>query len=138
MTKRRKVRVIAIPPWLPDDDLQTRTVFEKCLGQTFEVVGEKGDLLELEVGAVMGVEPYIHSIWIEESYTDASLIEVRLSGKMLNFVIEAIEYRIAAYERAMDASAISEDDLADMSNDKLVLRAAADDMIERYKRWKEA
>lgn len=138
MAKRRKVRVIAIPPWLPADDLQTRTVFEKCLGQTFEVVGEKGDLLELEVGAVMGVEPYMHSIWIEESYTDASLIEVRLSGKMLNFVVEAIEYRIAAYERAMDDSSISEDDLADMSNDKLVLRAAADDMLERYKRWKEA
>jgi hypothetical protein len=138
MQKKRQVRVIAIPPGLPDDDLQTRAVFEKCIGQTFEVVGEQDDLLELEVGAVMGVEPHIHSIWIEEAYTDASLIEVRLSGKMLGFVIEAIEYRIAGYNRAMDDPTISEDDLADMSNDRAVLRAAADDMIARYERWKEA
>ena len=107
---------MAIPPRLPNDDLQTRTVFEKCIGQTFDVVGEKDDLLELEVGVVMGVEPYMHSIWIEKAYTDASLIEVRFSSKMLSFVIEAIEYRIAAYDRAMKDPAISENDLADMSN----------------------
>jgi hypothetical protein len=63
------VLVIAIPPDLPHDDLNTPELFAKCLGHSFEVVGRHGDLLELAVGRVMGVAPYLHSIWIEEKYT---------------------------------------------------------------------
>jgi hypothetical protein len=34
-----KVKLVGIPPDVQDkDDLQTRTLFEKCLGQTFVVV----------------------------------------------------------------------------------------------------
>jgi hypothetical protein len=33
-------------------------------------VGQNGDLLELAIGKVMGFTPYMHSIWIEEQFTD--------------------------------------------------------------------
>jgi hypothetical protein len=64
------VRVIAIPPNLPQDDLHTPELFAKCLGHSFEVVNRNGNLLELAVGEVMGVQAFIHSIWIEEAYTE--------------------------------------------------------------------
>jgi hypothetical protein len=69
-TAKQRVRVIAIPPNLPQDDLHTPELFAKCLGHSFEVVGRNGDLLELAVGEAMGVAPYLHSIWIEEQYTE--------------------------------------------------------------------
>jgi hypothetical protein len=69
---RQRVRVTMTPPGLPQDDLNTPDLFAKCLGHSFEVVGRHGDLLELWVGEVMGVAPYIHSIWIEEKYTEIS------------------------------------------------------------------
>ncbi len=71
-TSNQRVRVIAIPPGLPQDDLNTPELFAKCLGHSFEVVGQNGELLELAVGEVMGVEPFIHSIWIEPQYTEIS------------------------------------------------------------------
>jgi hypothetical protein len=68
----QRILVTAIPPDLPQDDLNTPELFAKCLGYSFEVVGRNGDLLELAVGEVMGVAPYLHSIWIEEKYTEIS------------------------------------------------------------------
>jgi hypothetical protein len=68
--KAQRVRVIAIPPNLSQDDLNTPELFAKCLGHSFEVVGKNGDLLELAVGEAIGVAPYLHSIWIEEQYTE--------------------------------------------------------------------
>jgi hypothetical protein len=59
-----------IPPDLPQDDLNTPELFTKCLGRSFEPIGRNGELLELAVGEVMGVSPYLHSIWIEEKYTE--------------------------------------------------------------------
>ncbi len=64
------VRVIKIPGGLPDDDLRTRLVFERCLGRVFPVVGLQGGLLELDVGEVMGEKPYMHSIWIEPGFVE--------------------------------------------------------------------
>jgi hypothetical protein len=67
-----RVRITTMPPGLPQDDLNTPALFAKCLGRSFDVVDRNGDLLELAVGEVLGVAPYIHSIWIEEKYTEIS------------------------------------------------------------------
>ncbi|MBA3393748.1 MAG: hypothetical protein H0T89_13960 [Deltaproteobacteria bacterium] len=57
-----RVKLVGIPPGLRDDeDLQTRSLFEKCLGQTFVVQayepatradGSEYPLFELHVGDV--------------------------------------------------------------------------------------
>jgi hypothetical protein len=59
------VRVAALPPRIPDEP-ESKLVFERSIGRTFPVIGitEHG-LVELEVGEVMGVSAYLHSIWIE-------------------------------------------------------------------------
>lgn len=59
------VRVIAVPPSLPDNE-DTKLIFERCVGRVFPVVDVRADgLAELEVGEVMGVLASFHSIWIE-------------------------------------------------------------------------
>jgi hypothetical protein len=61
-----RVRVIGTPDNLPPDGdeagLNTTTVFRRCLGRIFPVVGfnELGHA-ELEVGEVSGKEPYMSS-----------------------------------------------------------------------------
>jgi hypothetical protein len=126
-----KARVIAVPPSLPVDDLNTPDLFAKCVGQSFEIIGRNGDLVELAVGAVRGVAPHMHSIWIETHYTDLSFTQLRLSDKMLLFIIEAVEYRIAAFTREIDDPAMSEDDVSDASNDRALLMAARAYLIGR-------
>ncbi len=56
-----KVKLIGIPPNLRDEkDMQTRTLFEKCLGQSFMVIGVlfvEGlpyPVAKLDVGHVLG------------------------------------------------------------------------------------
>jgi len=58
------VKLIGIPPNLRDTgDMRTRTLFEKCLGQTFVVVGVESfegvsyPLAKLDVGHVMARKP---------------------------------------------------------------------------------
>jgi hypothetical protein len=70
-----RVKLIGIPPNLKDDEvLQTRSLFEKCVGRCFvvaavEVVdGLTQRLARLDVGHVLGVAPYVHTIWVEEEY----------------------------------------------------------------------
>lgn len=63
-----KVEVIGIPSALPEGQLHTRHLFEMCVGRVFPIVGFQGDLLELEVGEIVGEAPYIHSIWIEREH----------------------------------------------------------------------
>jgi hypothetical protein len=69
------VRLIGIPSNLRDDEgLQTHTLFEKCLGQSFVVVGVEliegvpYPLAKLDVGHVLGEEPWKHTIWVEPDY----------------------------------------------------------------------
>jgi hypothetical protein len=126
-----RVRVIAVPPGLPNDDLGTPDLFAACVGKSFDVIGRKGDLVELAVGEVAGVEDFVHSIWIEESYTDLSFTQLRLSDKMLRFVIDAVEFRIAAYARDIADPVTSENDAADAGNDRMLLNAALDYLKER-------
>ncbi len=64
-----KVRLTGIPPGIHDDEkLQTRTLFEKCVGQTFTVAGLETveglpyQLVQLDVGHVIGEGSYLESI----------------------------------------------------------------------------
>ena len=66
-----RVRVIQAPPVsLVDDRLNTRALFELCVGRVFSVVGFNGDLLELGVGEVLGKSPSMDSIWIEREFVE--------------------------------------------------------------------
>lgn len=65
------IRVIGIPNDLPDDELQTSLVFNRCVGETFVVASVAARLIELEVGRVVGEPSWKHSIWIE-----AKLVEL--------------------------------------------------------------
>lgn len=69
------VKLVGIPPNLTDlEDLPTRTLFEKCLGQVFVVAGvETVDgvptpLARLDVGHVVGDEPWKQTVWVELEY----------------------------------------------------------------------
>ena len=70
-----KVKLIGIPPdTRNDDELQTRALFEKCLGETFTVAGLETveglpyQLVRLDVGHVLGKAPYLETIWVEPEY----------------------------------------------------------------------
>jgi len=71
------VKLIGIPPNVSDDEkLQTRTLFEKCLGQSFVIAavesfeGVPFPLARIDVGHVVGKEPWEHTIWVEAEYLD--------------------------------------------------------------------
>lgn len=70
MTIGDRVRVVKVPPDLPEGELHTRSLFESCLGRSFRIVEIKAELLELHVGEVLGKQPYMHSIWIEPEYVE--------------------------------------------------------------------
>lgn len=69
------MRLIGIPSDVRDDEeLPTRTLFEKCLGKIFtvedveSVEGLHQQLAKLEVGHVLGKPSYTHAIWVEEEF----------------------------------------------------------------------
>jgi hypothetical protein len=119
-----KARVVAIPPNLPVDDMNTPALFAKCVGHSFDIIGRDENRIELAVGEMVGEAPHMHSIWIEEAYTDLAFAELRLSSKMLRFVIDAVQFRIAAFAATIDDPQASEDEVADASNDRSLLTAA--------------
>ena len=70
-------KLICIPPNLHDDEeLQTRALFEKCLGQSFLIAavesfeGVPSLLARIDVGHIIGREPWEDTIWIEREYLD--------------------------------------------------------------------
>lgn len=72
-----KVKLIGIPPDLSNNQkLQTLTLFEKCLGETFTVAGFETveglpyQLVQLDVGHVLGKAPYLETIWVEPEYLE--------------------------------------------------------------------
>jgi hypothetical protein len=65
-----KVRIVTIPPDLPEGEIHTRSLFEMCIGKIFPIVGFQGHLLELEVGEVRGELPTMESIWIEPEHVE--------------------------------------------------------------------
>jgi hypothetical protein len=69
------VRLITIPPDVNDDrELQTRTLFEQCLGKSFAIValetvpGLPYPLVRLDVGHILGEPNYLETIWVEPEY----------------------------------------------------------------------
>lgn len=73
------VRVVGVPPDVVDKDcVNTRTVFEECVGRFFrveaieQVEGLAYPLIELHVGRVLGYENFLDSIWIEPKYVEAA------------------------------------------------------------------
>jgi len=65
-----KVRILAIPADLPESEIHTRSLFEVCKGRAFPIVGFQGNLIELEVGEVLGREQFMESIWIEPEHVE--------------------------------------------------------------------
>ena len=70
-----RVKLVSIPLDVRDkDDMQTLTLFEKCLGQTFVVAdvesidGVPFPLAKLDVGHVVGKQPWERTIWVEPEY----------------------------------------------------------------------
>ncbi|MGA9392036.1 MAG: hypothetical protein WBV69_16515 [Candidatus Sulfotelmatobacter sp.] len=70
-------KLIGIPPKVRDDEkLQTRTLFEKSLGQSFVIAavemfeGVPFLLARIDVGHVIGKEPWEHTNWVEREYLE--------------------------------------------------------------------
>lgn len=70
-----RVKLIGIPTDLKDDEeLHTRSLFEKCLGKTFliadmvTVEGLSRQLAKLDVGHVLGKPAYMDSITVEQEF----------------------------------------------------------------------
>jgi len=70
-------KLIGIPPNMRDDEeLQTRTLFEKCLGQSFVIAavesfeGVPFPMARIDVGHVIGKEPWKHTVWVEPEYLE--------------------------------------------------------------------
>ena len=68
-------KLIGTPPNLHDDEeLQTRTLFQKCLGQSFVIAAAElfkevpFPLARIEVGHVIGKQPWEQTIWVEQEY----------------------------------------------------------------------
>ena len=67
--------LIGIPPNVRAE-LQTRTLFETCLGQSFVIAavesfdGVPFPLARIDVGSVIGKEPWEHTIWVEREYLE--------------------------------------------------------------------
>jgi len=75
-----KVRLIGIPGDVRDrDDMRTRTLFEKCVGQVFDVAdletveGVPYQLAKLNVGHVIGQEEHMQAIWVEPQYLQTEI-----------------------------------------------------------------
>jgi len=69
------VTLIGIPANLQDDEeLQTRMLFQKCLGQSFVIAavetfeGVPFPLARIDVGHVLGKPAWEHTIWVEQEY----------------------------------------------------------------------
>ena len=70
-------KLIGIPPDVQDDEeLKTRSLFEKCLGQSFVISavetfdGVSFPLARIDVGHVIGKESWEHTIWVERDYLE--------------------------------------------------------------------
>ena len=59
--------------------MRTRTLFEKCVGQVFDVAdletveGVPYQLAKLNVGHVIGQEEHMQAIWVEPQYLQTEI-----------------------------------------------------------------
>jgi hypothetical protein len=66
------------------------------------------------------------------------MIKLDLSAKMLRFLIEAVDFRVAAYRVEAASGALDEDALSDISNDTALLGALNADLKRREVAWSHA
>jgi hypothetical protein len=69
--------------------------------------------------------------------TTQRMIKLELPAKMLRFVIDAVEHRIAAYSRDLAEAILSDDELADIGNDRMVLMSALNYLRQQEQAWRE-
>src|SRR3954451_4944043 len=69
------VKLVDLPPNLSDAGHQpTRTLFQKCVGRVFAIAGVEPvesmstPLAGLDIGDIIGPEPWEHTIWVEPEY----------------------------------------------------------------------
>ena len=68
-----RVRIVGVTSGLTDDnELNTRSLFEPCVGREFPVMEIEQGLLELHVGEVNGKPAFMESIWIEPEFVEAA------------------------------------------------------------------
>ena len=67
-----QVRLVRVPATVRDDvEFPSRTLFAQCVGRVFPIAGFQrvdglpADLIELEVGEVLGKAAYEETIWVE-------------------------------------------------------------------------
>jgi hypothetical protein len=72
-----EVKINGVPPNLhEDEELQTRSLFEKCVGKVFSVQaiekieGLDHPMIQLDVGEALGRHSWEHTIWIELRYVE--------------------------------------------------------------------
>lgn len=77
LKKGDSVKLIGVPPDARDDEhLETRTVFEKCLGKVYEiaaierVAGTSKWVVRLDIGRALGKPADLHTIWVEPEYLE--------------------------------------------------------------------
>jgi hypothetical protein len=77
-----RVRIIGVPSDTRDDaELQTRALFEECVGKVFviaaveHVKGLSCELLRIDVGHIVGKAPYMETIWVEPQYVETVAYE---------------------------------------------------------------
>jgi hypothetical protein len=66
------------------------------------------------------------------------MITLELPAKMLRFLIEAVEFRIAAYAKDVAENALSEDEISDISNDAALLRSLTTELRRKDNEWTNA
>jgi hypothetical protein len=69
------VTLVGIPPGLQnDEEFQTQALFQKCLGRSFVISaiesfeGVPFPLAGIDVGHMIGMKPWEHTIWVELEY----------------------------------------------------------------------
>jgi hypothetical protein len=55
---------------------------------------------------------------------------MNLSPKALRFIIEALDYRIQAYQEQLDSDSLDEDTASDIGNDAMYLEALREDLLK--------
>jgi hypothetical protein len=66
------------------------------------------------------------------------MIKVELPAKMVLFLIEAVDYRIAAHSTQIASGLLNEDDSADASNDRALLMSINGELRHKEKEWRGA
>ncbi|BAZ17605.1 hypothetical protein NIES4071_94850 [Calothrix sp. NIES-4071] len=62
---------------------------------------------------------------------------MELSPKAIRFIIEALDYRIKAYEESLAKDKINEDESSEIANDAIFLEAIREDLVKASRESEE-